>query len=746
MNANTLFPTILVSTIASFHVARGDIQSFSPEDVKDFWAQEIETMSRTRTTPRLYGGNEEKGNRIFESFGTNYLPKAYAAYGKLREAAVEKERLLQTNFPNGRDSDVTGGELYQKVIKATQNAIAEMFRLHDEIAVLFILHETGAVTDQRLSECDEATISTILPDESKLPMWDVEELPDFTQDQKSFAAEYLPEALAGFIRLENLFNEGERRYFKLFMIARDIDASRSGSIFDGIQARLLAIRDKLAEIVTDVSKKKLLFSVGETSVSQMAECDKKWATQLHEFEDNLTVEKFASGGLSHGIRWSKNPVMVAKRIIEDMVHIPGGVREEDGRSWYVPDFLIGKFEVTELQWDVVMGKYGRFHKYDDGEGNLPVNEVFKDDCKEFIEKLNAMPVVKRSGLKFRIPRGDEMEYARCGGEKANGTDHSGFSLDGHALSRVDLENFGWVESNSNLRRHPVGQKQPTYFGLYDIFGNVGELSFGVDYDGKTTFGYGGCSYSESGYEGWSDHFTWKKGLFGFRLCADNELMEETKNKEATIEGLSWIGETKIISLSSDISIKLREVPGGLWFGTTEVTQALWDLVMGTESQHPQNIKTLAGYDLPAVNVSYNGDCELFFSKLNAHPSVKKSGLTFRLPTDAEWVLACKAGSSGDYCRLANGIEISEETLREVAWFKDNSGGHLRRVREKKPNAFGLYDMYGNVAEWTVSKIGGVLRGGSIGYSASECSAASGYKRLPRSRSNEFGFRICANKK
>ena len=85
--------------------------------------------------------------------------------------------------------------------------------------------------------------------------------------------------------------------------------------------------------------------------------------------------------------------------------------------------------------------------------------------------------------------------------------------------------------------------------------------------------------------------------------------------------------------------------------------------------------------------------------LNSMPEVKKSGLTFRLPTEKEWEYACRAASTGDYCKLADGTEITKGTLGDVAWYEDNSGKKTHPVGQKKPNAFGLHDMHGNVLEW-----------------------------------------------
>ena len=125
----------------------------------------------------------------------------------------------------------------------------------------------------------------------------------------------------------------------------------------------------------------------------------------------------------------------------------------------------------------------------------------------------------------------------------------------------------------------------------------------------------------------------------------------------------------------------------------EVTQALWSAVMG---KNPSEFK---GADLPVENVSWN-DCQKFLEKLNALPEVRASGHKYRLPTEDEWQYACRAETTGNYCKLTDGTEITSSTLDAVAWFADNAHFETHPVGQKKPNAFGLYDMYGNVCEWT----------------------------------------------
>ena len=116
-------------------------------------------------------------------------------------------------------------------------------------------------------------------------------------------------------------------------------------------------------------------------------------------------------------------------------------------------------------------------------------------------------------------------------------------------------------------------------------------------------------------------------------------------------------------------------------GQTEVTQALWKAVMGS---NPSKFK---GEGRPVENVSWNG-CQTFISRLNA-----KTGMNFRLPTEAEWEYAARGGQSG------GSKYAGSDNVNNVAWYGDNSGDCTHNVATKSPNSLGIYDMSGNVWEW-----------------------------------------------
>ena len=189
-----------------------------------------------------------------------------------------------------------------------------------------------------------------------------------------------------------------------------------------------------------------------------------------------------------------------------------------------------------------------------------------------------------------------------------------------------------------------------------------------------------------------------------------------------------------------------------YLGETEVTQALWYAVMGQKPTSDGSAWSSTyglGDNYPAYYISWN-DCQEFISKLN-----QLTGLTFRLPTEAEWEYAARGGNKATTQTLYSG----SNTIDDVAWYTSNSSSSTHPVAGKAANVLGLYDMSGNIWEWCNDWLGSyssgaqtdptgpssgslrVLHGGSgISY-ASSCRVAIRGRNSVADRSNGSGMRL-----
>ena len=174
----------------------------------------------------------------------------------------------------------------------------------------------------------------------------------------------------------------------------------------------------------------------------------------------------------------------------------------------------------------------------------------------------------------------------------------------------------------------------------------------------------------------------------------------------------------------------------------EVTQEEWEAVMGN---NPSNFK---GTKLPVEQISWD-DCQVFISKLN-----ELTGMSFRLPTEAEWEYSARGGNKNRGC-----VYAGSNDLFEVAWFDRNSEGKSHEIGLKLPNELGLFDMCGNIREWCQDWYGDysplsqtdpqgplsgnlkVFRGGGWNSSKDYCLLSSRDRSSPNYRSAGLGLRL-----
>jgi formylglycine-generating enzyme required for sulfatase activity len=234
-------------------------------------------------------------------------------------------------------------------------------------------------------------------------------------------------------------------------------------------------------------------------------------------------------------------------------------------------------------------------------------------------------------------------------------------------------------------------------------------------------------------------FAWKSGLFS-NYPSSTGVPLETHGRDGHVTSLH--GSVETFDLGGGVTLEMVYIEGGsfemgsrglwgiigekdrdkdegpahrvdldgFWMGKFEATQEQYEAVMGT------NPSLFKGAKNPVETVSWD-DATEFCVKLSS-----KTGRTFRLPTEAEWEYACRAGSLSRFS-----FGDSDSDLGDYAWFSGNSGRTTHPVGQKEPSACGLYDMHGNVWEWCADWFGSY----SSGVQKNPTGPSSGSDRVDR---------------
>jgi formylglycine-generating enzyme required for sulfatase activity len=280
------------------------------------------------------------------------------------------------------------------------------------------------------------------------------------------------------------------------------------------------------------------------------------------------------------------------------------------------NYSIGETEVTQALWQAVMGSNPSYFKGPD----CPVVQVSWDDCQTFIQKLNAL-----TETNFRLPTEAEWEYAARGGNKSQSYQYAG---------RNKVGSVAWYTKNSGSTMHDVKTKAPNELGIYDMSGNVWEWCqdwYSSTYSsGAVINPQGSASGSGRVCRGGSWHdYNWGCRLAKRNNCAPSlrysdlglRLAKEDEKQTFTVNGVSFAmifvqGGTFQMGATSEQNYSDNEKPvhsvtlSNYSIGETEVTQALWQAVMGANPSYFQ------GPNRPVEKVSWN-DCQTFIQKLNA---------------------------------------------------------------------------------------------------------------------------------
>ena len=375
-------------------------------------------------------------------------------------------------------------------------------------------------------------------------------------------------------------------------------------------------------------------------------------------------------------------------------------------------FYMGVTEVTQAQWKAVMtAQPWNGLKYASRTGADAVNYISWNDAAAFCAALS-----KKTGRTVRLPAEAEWEYA-C---RAGTTTMYSFGDDPSKLG-----DYAWHDSNAFKKRqrypHPVGTKRPNAWGLYDMHGNVFEWCsdwWTDSYAKADTRDPKGPPSALAGAPRVLRGGSWDRDpqycRTAWRLAGLNSRHPNVGFRVVVVSGQRVDKTVQELNLATGVTMKFVRIEAGMftmgsdkpppyakpahqvtigkafYMGMTEVTQAQWQAVRNMQPWKRRGFGTKAGDDHAANYISWH-EATAFCKALS-----KKTGRTVRLPTEAEWEYACRAGTTTAY---SFGDDSSK--LGDYAWYgSDGSQSrYARSVGAKKPNAWGLYDMHGNVEEW-----------------------------------------------
>ena len=441
------------------------------------------------------------------------------------------------------------------------------------------------------------------------------------------------------------------------------------------------------------------------------------------------------------------PKTISSDIVLEMVAIPAGKfimgspKGEKGRSNSIEQmhevtiskgFLMGKYEVTQKQWLSVMGKNPSGVK----DELLPVTDISFNDIQVFLKKIN-----DEKSSHYRLPTEAEWEYACRAGTQTQfycGDSITSLNENIHSDSVRDIGKATFV-----------GKYKPNPFGLYDMHGNVSEICgdysrkyttkaetdpIGLDKNEGVAIRGGnwmtGQDFCRSATRSHTSE-NGKDGFYGFRLVRNISASDESKNSSFVLKNNSKYSDDKkevsekngspkdtqnnksanevSFNLGKNISLQMIPISSGKFtmgsppnekgrnsreeeqrevtisnsflLGKFEVTQEQWEAV---------GLKNRSERKSPKFPVSMvsKTDIEEFIKKIN-----NTNGGGFRLPTEAEWEYACRAGTTTAYS-FGDTIKLGNANIEDSS----NGSVTLREVGSYKPNAFGLYDMHGNIGE------------------------------------------------
>ena len=467
----------------------------------------------------------------------------------------------------------------------------------------------------------------------------------------------------------------------------------------------------------------------------------------------------------------------------DLIFIPQGTYEMGTRKITVSipqPFLMSKTEITLAQWLSVMKRNPTRHH----NGHWPVTKVTYEQAEDFCKQ-----VARANKRVVRLPSEAEWEYACRAGSKGLYC----FSDEEKPKDDTFLKVQETFVNGSSTSLLDVASKRANAWGLFDMNGNAAELcadhyrgaipqviSNGNPYKlpgiVHAAFAQGvrrGGSFRTRLHQCSTTYRDSQKLIYarddtGFRIVLPLLPMKETKvetEKQRPGEEminevgmkLHWVPSGSFQMGSYDDPyheeepVHVVKITRGFWMGAHEVTQSQWKAVTGSVRAEEK------GDNLPVTEVSW-AEARNYCNSLTKREQSKgllNKDMAYRLPSEAEWEYACRATTTAS----------TYGPIEKIAWFGSPDKAHLHPVGQKEANAWGLYDMLGNAAEWCFDThhsnyddapadgtpwLAGtsrsrMVRGGMDSTIKSRCRASYRSSRLSHLRHPAIGFRVVLDK-
>ena len=441
--------------------------------------------------PRLGLSEEDKlaGEALLSEFGSKFMPNAYANFEKMKDVAVELQQIFNEEFSEPWTIKTTNPKWnsFNKVLEKFVKARTEYFICHDELCHYWLLSRFGVLSDKDFAQIDTQRLAVhLLPENVERAGYSLLKVNPMEGKVSDFAVKYAPESNAIYQKMGREFKEHDALLAEVFKQHIQMDDVR----YSRVLAAAVAKRNDLAREMNTLSLQLEAWYMDHRTMEKSSEdvnaCDVDMAKQLKPFVDALPsyIKDHALG-----------PIIADS----EMIAIPGR------------RYQMQRTEVTQLQWMAVMGKNPSSFRGPD----RPVENVSWNDCQEFIKRASQM-----DGRKYRLPTEAEWEFA-C---RAGSTTDWGKRRNGEC---GPLETLGWYGGNSGRETHPVAQKEPNAWGLFDMHGNVWEWcedqwkpgnSLRVNRGGGW---FDGASYCSASYRD-SDNPDCRNRYLGFRLAASQD--------------------------------------------------------------------------------------------------------------------------------------------------------------------------------------------------------------------------------